>query len=419
MRRRSELEPILGDDLLSKIARLKLKLPLFVVGDVLTDQGVNKAPAYQTPSGGLMLGTMNGYPSWVSTTKLNLGRVVGDGTIEVAAEAVVLGAAGFDLLTTDTLIDANGYPVVTTNSTDVTAGGDFNNVTDPLLVVGAAVTYPGTNLALNNYIKIGTEILKVTVVAGNDRTFARAQFGTVAAAHANGVRIDNETPMAASTYYDFYVSMSTASYKPLAFRSSTTAPTSRDGLGYLAGAGNGTKWRWLGGARLDASVHFVDDATLGRLVGSWYNRKKKSLLLCPTYADTNSNISFGNASVTYARANGGVADAVGFVADNLDADWQWSTTGGSANASRAGLGFDSDTQPEEVAFGADGASTLNMAGTNIDIGPERLAFGYHYLSMLASVGGGGGSGLAFYVALERLGAAANPKASAVYGHVWT
>lgn len=76
-----------------------------------------------------------------------------------------------------------------TDSTEVTAGGDFNNVTSPLTVVGAATTYNAITFAEGVLIKIQNEILKVTAVDGDDVTFARAQFGTVAATHADALEI--------------------------------------------------------------------------------------------------------------------------------------------------------------------------------------------------------------------------------------
>jgi hypothetical protein len=81
-----------------------------------------------------------------------------------------------------------GYTLAT-DTTDDTAGGDFNNVTSPLTVVGATATYPNSGLTVGRYIKIGSEVLRVTAVSGADVTFARGEFGTTAAAHVNGTSI--------------------------------------------------------------------------------------------------------------------------------------------------------------------------------------------------------------------------------------
>jgi hypothetical protein len=73
-----------------------------------------------------------------------------------------------------------------TDSTENTAGGDWNNVTSPLTITDAVVDYPGITFEVGLFLKIQNEILKVTAVDGNDVTFARAQLGTMAAVHADG-----------------------------------------------------------------------------------------------------------------------------------------------------------------------------------------------------------------------------------------
>ena len=85
----------------------------------------------------------------------------------------------------------------TKDSGDDTAGGLWNNITDPLTVAMPSATYPvigvgGTDpLTVGEYIYIGTELLLVTVIAGNNVTFARGQLGSTTAAHADAVSIFN------------------------------------------------------------------------------------------------------------------------------------------------------------------------------------------------------------------------------------
>jgi hypothetical protein len=76
-----------------------------------------------------------------------------------------------------------------TDSTDDAQGGDFNNVTNPLTVVAAVTNYAAITFVVGLLVKIENEILRVTAVVGNDVTFARAQLGTVAAAHADGTSL--------------------------------------------------------------------------------------------------------------------------------------------------------------------------------------------------------------------------------------
>lgn len=66
----------------------------------------------------------------------------------------------------------------------------FNNVTSPLTVVGAVTTYAGITFAVGKLYRLGTEIIRVTAIAGDDVTFARGQLGTTNAVHANGVAIE-------------------------------------------------------------------------------------------------------------------------------------------------------------------------------------------------------------------------------------
>jgi hypothetical protein len=67
-------------------------------------------------------------------------------------------------------------------SSTLTAGVD--NVTNPVTVsVASAAKFPSGG---DFRIKIGTELLKVTAVAGNDFTASRAQEGTVIQSHSNG-----------------------------------------------------------------------------------------------------------------------------------------------------------------------------------------------------------------------------------------
>jgi hypothetical protein len=73
-----------------------------------------------------------------------------------------------------------------TDSMDDTAGGTFNNTTDPITVVAA--TYPGMPTAVGTLIKIENEILRVDATGAN-LTLSRGALGTTPAAHANGVSI--------------------------------------------------------------------------------------------------------------------------------------------------------------------------------------------------------------------------------------
>ncbi len=79
----------------------------------------------------------------------------------------------------------------TADSGDDTQGGEFNNTTDPLTVAISGANYPNLNgvLAVGDIVHIEAEYLRVTVVAGDNITFARGAEGSSAAAHADAVDI--------------------------------------------------------------------------------------------------------------------------------------------------------------------------------------------------------------------------------------
>ena len=95
----------------------------------------------------------------------------------ISAETVTIGA------------DVYEVEIVNTDSTDNTAGGNFNNVTDPLTVTGYTTTYPNCPATVGRLIRIENEILRITVVAGANVTLARGASGTTVAAHADAVDI--------------------------------------------------------------------------------------------------------------------------------------------------------------------------------------------------------------------------------------
>ena len=90
---------------------------------------------------------------------------------------------------------------VDVDTTDNTQGGDFNNITSPLTVVAAVTNYPGATFAVDKLYKIGSEILRVSAVVGNDVTFLRGQFGTTNAVHADALDLFEE---AGNDYYVDY-----------------------------------------------------------------------------------------------------------------------------------------------------------------------------------------------------------------------
>jgi hypothetical protein len=96
----------------------------------------------------------------------------------IAAETVTIGS------------DVYEVEIVNTDSTDDTANDDFNNTTNPLLVAGANVSYPGVfGQAVGDLVRIGTEIMRITVKGATDLTFQRGVSGTTNAVHADAADI--------------------------------------------------------------------------------------------------------------------------------------------------------------------------------------------------------------------------------------
>ncbi len=140
----------------------------------------------------------------------NLAKIFGASADKAASTAVLRDGANFDnpggglsialpagSVSLDGVIvrSTNEEGVVTTfdedtlstDTTDDTAGGTWNNTTNPITIVAAS--YPGTPTAVGSLIKVENEILRVSAFGGGNITLQRAQVGTTAAAHANGVSI--------------------------------------------------------------------------------------------------------------------------------------------------------------------------------------------------------------------------------------
>lgn len=109
------------------------------------------------------------------------GRFLSDSELYKAITNQKNFAAMFDIVGARILVD----------TTEDTQGGDFNNVTNPVVV--AEADYPAITFVVGDYYKIGDEILRVTVVAAGNASLSRGQLLTVAAAHADGVSIFNAT----------------------------------------------------------------------------------------------------------------------------------------------------------------------------------------------------------------------------------
>lgn len=128
-----------------------------------------------------------------STVKVREGRVATNPGGGVLLDLKMLGINADDVVVRSpnqegAVVTYTADPL-TTDTGENTESNDFNNVTSPLTVVGAVATYALITFAVGQIFKLGSEILIVTGISGNDVTFARGQLGTTNAVHANGVDI--------------------------------------------------------------------------------------------------------------------------------------------------------------------------------------------------------------------------------------
>ncbi len=122
--------------------------------------------------GSIQRGLMIGLPMCTAGQRaVNTLRVAAD---VVGGEKVTVG------------VDVMEIEILTTDSTDVTAGGSFNQATGPITVLAA--TYPHLLTALGTLILVESEVMRL-VATGTSLTYSRGQSGTTAAAHANATAI--------------------------------------------------------------------------------------------------------------------------------------------------------------------------------------------------------------------------------------
>jgi len=75
--------------------------------------------------------------------------------------------------------------IVDVDSLDTQNSTDFTNTTNPLTVTNAVTNYSLITFVSGLFIKVGSEIMEVTQVNGNDVTFTRGVFGTPIESHAD------------------------------------------------------------------------------------------------------------------------------------------------------------------------------------------------------------------------------------------
>lgn len=210
----------------------------------------------------------------------------------------------------------------------------------------------------------------------------------------------------ASTLYYVYVSNALATFRPSSIALSATAPSIVNGVKYLAGAGNGANWRFVGWVRTNATPQFEMTDT-NALICNYYNRELYTVFANPAYANDNAQTSYA-VDGNWASVNGGVGSRVGFIANGEDSEIIRTNAihqGTLAADVYSGPGIDG--APPLKATRSGGPATL-ICGCSAD-DSKILSEGYH----TADLYGAGDAGAVFIADLLRLGAAADPRGSMV------
>lgn len=150
-----------------------------------------------------------------------------------------------------------------------------------------------TQVSLQNYkgavVEINAE--RVAIGSAGFTLLNTANLITAAGADSGGAP-------AVTTLYYVYVSNSKATFAALGIRLSATAPSLLNGVKYLAAAGNGANWRFVGWIRTisnGGTVNFADSITQ-RLVINYYNRLDVQLFSSPGYVDDAAGSGFTEAN---------------------------------------------------------------------------------------------------------------------------
>lgn len=267
-----------------------------------------------------------------------------------------------------------------------------------------------TQLSIQNYKGTVVEVNAERVAVGSAGFTLLNTANLISAAGA-----DSGGAPAINTLYYCYVSNSQASFAPLGIRMSATAPSLFNGVKYLAAAGNGANWRFVGWVRTISNagtVNFADTAGGGltagqRLVVNYYNRLVGQInIICPNYVDDNAFTSYTlvtGAAANWAAVSGNVQSS--FISNGEDSvDIAVLALFACPVNAFVGVGLDSTTDP---------TITVNVASSSTrssSIVKQVLAAeGYRTLDLLWSIFAAGT--LTVFSDVPRLGAAVDPMAT--------
>lgn len=273
--------------------------------------------------------------------------------------------------------------------------------------LGASATKLDLDPVGPNSIATGTT---TQVAAGLTTTFDIAGIDAMnAAGNSTGARVNASL----NTIFNVYWATNGTFAGGLAF--STTAPTK-------AALGNGLYsmptlgFLFLGWIRTDGSGNLVDTVKDRHIVNYW-NRRQRTLELCPNYTDDNTVTTYTRASATWTTLTATAATSqVSFIGNDealYDVSAVFATQSSAVNPDKFGVG-QSTTAPRVTCSASANAGNYRT-GSCRDVGIPTFG-ALTTLSMLTVQEGG--STCTFVADFGRAGAATDPVGTHLRGYVW-
>lgn len=203
---------------------------------------------------------------------------------------------------------------------------------------------------------------------------------------------DSGGAMAPSTLYYVYVSNSQASFSASSIRASATAPSLFNGVYYLATAGNGANWRFVGWLRTNATGANgnVEDSDTNRFVANYYNRRQSRIYLTPGYVNGAGLTSYTLGPTNWAPIHGGTGDQGSYIANGEDSvDVEVTCSLASQTGVDTQVGFGDNTTTSASVGGLNRGTNDNAASCRYVV--QQPAVGVRTLNLLGQNSGAGNS----------------------------
>lgn len=267
-----------------------------------------------------------------------------------------------------------------------------------LLVLGPGIQVSGDNYVYGNINPLDLTVDNVMLADGTD----------------SGVLAAGEV-----FYWVYLGSKAAGAYAAKLALCETPPSRDTDGILYLPGS---TEHRYVGAVwctNAGGGVANFADSPSERYVSNYYNRRRKSLFMCPGYADNNANTTLAVFnSATYAALLGGAGDFVGYIDNEEDAvelSAVFTTNGALTGALRAGISVTGVTfDPIGVASLPNLTLALSSCAVSVSVPPGTGVVGRSLAYLVAE---SSGTNVTFLADYARTGAAADPPATFIAGSV--